>query len=92
MQTQPSHIFALFGAREPDKLDVAVERAFTGRSYKIASGQWLVRSETAQPAEIWKALLDENQPITCVVIMMSGYYGHHNKAIWDWIEANQRGE
>ena len=93
MQTQTHHIFALFGAREPDKLDAAVERAFDGRSYKVASGQWLVRSDTMQPAEVYKALLgQEDTQIVCVIVMMGGYYGVHNKAIWDWIEANQRGE
>lgn len=50
MQTQTHHIFALFGAREPDKLGAAVECAFDGGSYKVASGQWLVRSDTMQPA------------------------------------------
>jgi len=92
MKKQPLHIFALFGADDPDKLDEAVERAFTGRSYQIESGQWLVRSDTSQPAEVYKALFDENDPIICLVVMLAGYYGLHDKATWDWIEANQYGE
>ena len=92
MQTETHHIYALFGAREPDKLDAAVECAFAGRSYQITSGQWLVRSDTLQPAEVYKNLLVEGQTIVCLIVRMAGYYGLHDKATWDWIEANQRGE
>lgn len=91
MQTQSSQIYAIFGAREPDKLDKAVECVFDGRCHQITSGQWLVRSDTSQPAEVYNALVDGSNPITCVIVMMAGYYGMQNKAIWDWLEANQRG-
>ncbi|MEI7869016.1 MAG: hypothetical protein WCI11_14090 [Candidatus Methylumidiphilus sp.] len=92
MQTHSSQIFALFGARDADKLDEAVERVFKNCNYQIATGQWLIKSDTSQPAEVYKDLLGDGQPISCVIVMMAGYYGLHNKAVWDWLEANQRGE
>lgn len=91
MQTQPSHIFVLFDAREPEKLDSSVIRAFAGRSYQVAPGQWLVRSETAQPAEIYKSLLNGEHHVSCIIMLMADYYGWHDKATWDWLEANQVG-
>jgi hypothetical protein len=92
MQTQPiSQVFAIFGARDPKSLDDAVEQAFANRCHKVAEGQWLVSANTTQPAEIYKRLT-QNGPLSCVIVWAFDYYGWHDKAIWDWIEASKRGE
>ncbi|MGD0960814.1 MAG: hypothetical protein ABSB19_13490 [Methylomonas sp.] len=85
---QKYYVYAIFGALEPEEIDNLVELAFPAdNSYQITSGQWLVKSKSNLSAEVYKTLFDGNEPSYCVITSMDGYYGWHDKAVWDWVEA-----
>jgi hypothetical protein len=95
MPTKQRQVFAVFGARNPQEVDTAVQREFAESSYQIFPGQWLVVADTTLPATVYKRLAKTDQKrdqMVCIVVPMSGYYGWQDKAIWDWIEANKGGD
>lgn len=87
-----NNVYAVFGNTDSKVIDDAIARAYAEDSYMIAPGQWLIRDNTVQPAEVYKKLMLGEEHTRCVVTRMFGYYGWHDKAIWDWIEASSRGE
>jgi len=60
--------------------------------YELSSGDWLVVSPSAQASKVYEKIVGENtSQLTLIVCRVERFYGLHDAAVWDWIEAQKNG-
>ncbi|MEP6907766.1 MAG: hypothetical protein ABI858_07280, partial [Pseudoxanthomonas sp.] len=92
-QPIPRHVYAVFGAENPDELAKRVQATFSADdTYQLSSGDWLVVSASAQVSKVYEQLVADNpMQLTLIISRLDKFYGLHDAAVWDWIEAQKNG-
>ena len=71
-------------ADRPD-LGTQIEIQFPLNSRKVAPAQWLVAANATAQSVAETIGLGGGRYGRCMVVGINGYYGWHEKDIWDWI-------
>ena len=77
-------VYAIFGSPTPADVDARVQALFPNR-LQLGAGQWLVAYQASLPSDVYQAMKNMGGDLKCIVTPVAGYYGWHDKAIWDWI-------
>ena len=88
--SESKSIFAIFGAPDGQTIDKLMAEKYPKEtdSRQLSSGQWLISTAESTPSSVYEHLTDGNDSLYCIVVPVSNYYGWHDAAIWEWIEAN----
>lgn len=83
------YVYAIFGSPVSSQLDELVPQVYPENSHQLISGQWLIRDASSLPADVYKKIQDLDNTAHMVIVRVAQYYGYHDKATWDWIEASK---
>lgn len=92
--SEPTHfVFAILGSDDPGMKD-AVSKAFKESDrYALPTGDWLVVAATQQSAKVYEDVkAAAGRDVRLIVVRMDRFYGWHDNAIWEWMEAKRSGE
>jgi hypothetical protein len=80
-------VFAVIAPKEDARLTAAVSANFP-RRYKIAPGQWVVNADGPTAQSVATRLGLNNTVGSFVVFSVAGYFGYHDKPLWEWLTLN----
>ncbi|NOQ63507.1 MAG: hypothetical protein GQ582_03230 [Methyloprofundus sp.] len=82
-------IYAIFGATDNDAVDQRIIKKYPDADRRqLLTGQWLISSTETTLSSIYEHLTKEDDPIICIIVPVSNYYGWQDAAVWEWIAAN----
>lgn len=92
MSDAAQNLFAILGSDDPSITDVVTAAFPDDDRYALPSGDWLVAVATEQAAVVYQRLREAaDRDVRMVVARVDRYYGFHDTAIWDWMEAKRSG-
>lgn len=80
--------FAIIAPAARADLSAGVARVFGTQHIEFAPGQFVCKSLNLTVQGVVNELGGEGQVGQLVVFVISGYWGFHVKALWDWLAAN----
>jgi hypothetical protein len=87
-------IFAVITPPDNQKLaalEAAVNEKFSGRVYKIATGQFAVSADNITTQQVGERLGVGTGDLGFVLILpISNYYGWHSRNLWEWLAAESK--
>ena len=70
-------------------LGAAIETHFTGKSFMVTPGHWVISTADATAMAISEALGMRGGTLgRAVVYNVAGYYGFAPTPLWEWLKAN----
>ncbi|MDD9245282.1 hypothetical protein PVM12_14695 [Enterobacter soli] len=81
-------IYSIAATSDPQKVQAAIKNHFDEPDYfEVHPGFWFVSSGLATPKELSDLIAPNREIGTFIVVPVTGYYGFHNKVMWDWFSA-----
>lgn len=79
--------FAVIAPAENARLASSISSNFP-RNYRIGPGQFLVNDVGPTAEAVAKKIGAQGENGSFVVISVAGYWGYHDKALWEWLSLN----
>ena len=85
----PNTLFALFSVTKPVEMQARLDSLSPGLSLSVGEKEWLIIT----PSTLTTKELSDKLGITLgevsggILVRVENYWGHANKAIWEWIVA-----
>jgi hypothetical protein len=83
-------LFAVIAPGSSEPLQQAIERDFPKSFFEFAPGQFLVKSEGMTAEQMSQRLGANGEAGKFIAISISGFWGFHDKRVWEWLEANSK--
>lgn len=81
--------FAVMGPPDNPHLKGAIERNFEKR-YFLGPGQWVVAETNLTAQQVAERIGLNNSSGLFVVFSVAGWFGWHNKSLWEWLTLNTK--
>jgi hypothetical protein len=82
-------IFAIIAPSDDGRLALAVQNKFPVH-FKFGPGQYVVNAVGPTAQTLALELGVNGEVGTFVAFSVAGYWGYHNRALWEWLTLNSR--
>jgi hypothetical protein len=80
-------IFAIIAPSDDGRVALAVQNKFL-RHYKFGPGQYVVNAVGPTAQSIANEIAPHGEVGYFVVFSVAGYWGWHDKSLWEWLTLN----
>ncbi len=85
-------IFAVVGVAEPDYIHDRLTEHFPESFYVAGHRTFFVSTDSFTTRQIAEkvGLSGETGDVRGIVLLVTSYYGYHDRDLWEWIQVNHR--
>jgi hypothetical protein len=81
-------VFAVIAPNDDGRLALAVQNKFP-RHYKFGPGQYVVNGVGPTAQSVANEIAPQGEVGTFVVFSVVGFWGWHDKPLWEWLALNE---
>lgn len=79
-------IFAVFELAEPELVGQRVQGAYPDNFYRMRGSSFFIATSGETSWEVANKIgLGNNSISSGIIVSVSGYWGHYDPALWEWI-------